>query len=448
MNTLNSEKLTATVLTLGCKVSQYESRAIEQGLLESGFTVVHDARHADCIVVNTCTVTAESDRKCRQLLHRLRRENPNSFLAATGCYTQVATNEVQALGICDYLCGSRNKLSVVQAAELFFRREKNTPQVAVCAPDALPFEPMCVNGSERTRAYVKIEDGCENHCSYCAIPLARGGVVSKPKEQVLAEVRGLAARGYREVVLTGIEAGSWGKDLGAERLVDLCEAVNEIPGIARIRLGSLDPSYMRSAVIERMAKLSHLAPHFHLSVQSGCDTVLHRMRRRYRAEDVLRTLSLMREKIPNVQFTTDLLVGFPGETEEEFAKTLKFIDCAGFLYIHIFPYSRRRGTEADCLPGQLTKLQKARRVHIASQHMQAARMALLCDRLGKTDTVLFETFENGFAQGHTASFLEVRVKSDTDLHNTFAEVLLREVLPDGALLAELCGTERMKGSNV
>lgn len=448
MNTLNSTKHTATVFTLGCKVSQYESRAIEQKLQESGFTVVHDARHADCIVVNTCTVTTESDRKCRQLLHRLRRENQDSFLAATGCYTQISPSDVQGLGICDYICGSRNKLSVVRAAELFFREKEAVPQIAVYAPDALPFEPMCVNGSERTRAYVKIEDGCENRCSYCAIPLARGGVVSKPKEQVLAEVRGLAARGYREVVLTGIEAGSWGKDLGAERLVDLCEAVNEIPGIARIRLGSLDPSYMRPAVIERMAKLSHLAPHFHLSVQSGCDTVLHRMRRRYRAEDVLSTLALMREKIPNVQFTTDLLVGFPGETEEEFAETLKFIDSAGFLYIHIFPYSRRRGTEADRLPGQLTKQKKAERVHIASQHMQSTHAAVLRTQLGKNDTVLFETFENGFAQGHTASFLEVRVKSDADLHNTFGKVLLRAVLPDGVLLADLLVTECAKGSNV
>ena len=438
---------TATVFTLGCKVSQYESRAIEQELQTYGFSIVHDTQHADCIVVNTCTVTAESDRKCRQLLHRLRRENPDSFLAVTGCYAQTSPQAVLQLGVCDYICGSRNKLSVADAAARFFRGECVRPQLAVSPPDALPFERMCVTGSERTRAYVKIEDGCENRCSYCAIPLARGGVVSKPKEQVLEEVRGLTARGYREVVLTGIEAGSWGKDLGKERLVDLCEAVDEIPGIARIRLGSLDPSYMRPDVISRMAVLSHMAPHYHLSVQSGCDTVLHRMRRRYNAQDVLKTLALMRSKIPAVQFTTDLLVGFPGETEEEFSETLKFIDCAGFLYMHIFPYSRRRGTEANRLPGQLTKQQKAERVHIASQHMQAARMALLQQMQGKRDTVLFETYENGFAQGHTASFLEVRVQSPVPLHNVFADVLIREVLPSGSLLADLLPGALEKGSN-
>ena len=423
----SQKRYTAAVLTLGCKVSQYESRAIAQAFEAQGFLLTERACEADCIVINTCTVTAESDRKSRQLLHRVRRENPEAFIAVTGCYAQSAPQEIASLAAANYICGSRNKLSVVpQAVAFLANRQVYTPACAVYEPDTLPFEPMQLFSSERTRAYVKIEDGCENRCSYCAIPSARGCVVSKPLDAVLREVSGLLESGYREIVLTGIEVASWGKDFPKTmHLADLCEAVDNLPKMQRMRLGSLYPSYLRMDVIKRLASLSHLAPHLHLSVQSGSDSVLRRMRRRYTAQAVLQTMEQLRLLIPHIMFTADLLVGFPGETEEEFQQTLSFIDAASFVHIHIFPYSRRRGTIAADMPSQLTAQEKARRCHIAAEHMTIARDRLLNKECGAVYPVLFESCLHGEAVGHTPSFLEVHVKTTQDIHNCISPVQLQ-----------------------
>lgn len=425
LNTEEKRPLRTAVLTLGCKVSQYESRAIEEAFEKAGFCVVDRAERCDAVVVNTCTVTAESDRKCRQMIGRARRLNPGAWIAVTGCYAQNNPDEVAALPGVNYVCGSRNKLSVVERAVRHFSGGE-ADGVFVQPVSNLPIEPMCIHASERTRAYVKIEDGCENHCAYCTIPNARGNVVSKPAPDVIKEVSGLVASGYREVVLTGIEVASWGRDLGDERLCDLLEQVDQIPGLERIRLGSLDPSFMKQANVERLAKLKHLTPHFHLSMQSGADPVLHAMKRKYNRAMALDALERLRSAIPRVMFTTDLLFGFPGETEEDFEQTLDFMDRARFLFIHIFPYSRRKGTVADKMPGQLTQAEKARRCEIALGKMKEIRAKLMRDAVGEDVTVLFETYQDGYAVGHTDNFMEVRCQSERPLHGELHQVTLTE----------------------
>ena len=428
----NLENDTVAVQTLGCKVSQYESEAIAEAFAARGFQVREKAEHCRVVVINTCTVTAESDRKCRQAIHRAVRENPGAFIAVTGCYAQNAPEQIRAIPGVSYVCGSRNKMSVVEAAETFLRDGRTVPS-AVLPTDALPFEPMKICRSERTRAYVKIEDGCENHCTYCAIPSARGGVVSKPAADVAEEVRGLVGAGYREVVLTGIEAASWGRDLGDERLVDLLETVDRIPGISRIRLGSLDPSYMKEDAVRRLAALRHLAPQFHLSMQSGADPVLRAMKRKYNRQMALDALARLRRYIPGVQFTTDLLFGFPGETEEDVASTLDFIRQARFLFIHIFPYSQRPGTPADQMPDQIPGSEKARRCAAADRLMREIRSEIFAEQTGREAEVLFETYQDGVCRGRLADFIEVSAASPIPLHGEFRRVRITSADENGCI---------------
>lgn len=314
-------------MTLGCKVNQYESQAIAEEFEKNGFIIGRFSEKCGIYIINTCTVTAESDRKTRQMIRRAARHNPKAYVLVAGCYSQLNPGKTAGIDGVDFICGNSNKMRLVDAAlGLIASGEKNgAADIKVDDIMSAPLERMCIHSSERTRAYVKIEDGCDNRCSYCIVPQARGHVRSKPAEDVVEEVKGLVAAGYYEIVLTGIETACWGRDLGDENLADLLEKVDAIEGIGRIRLGSLDPSLMKPEFVDRIAKLSHLAPNFHLSMQSGSSRVLAAMRRRYNAETAESNIAYIREKIPGVTFTADIIVGFPGETEEMFMETVDFV---------------------------------------------------------------------------------------------------------------------------
>lgn len=407
------KKPSVGICTLGCKVSQYESQAIAEYLEAHGVQIAPFHAVNDAYVINTCTVTAESDRKCRQMIRRAVRQNPAAGIVITGCYAQTQPQEVARIPGVDYVFGSRDKMAAAKAV-LSLLEERAKCEAAVCRVSEVTghdFEPMQVHRSERTRAYVKIEDGCENRCSYCAIPGARGAVASKPAEQVLAEVRELVANGYREVVLTGIEVASWGKDLGGGSLVDLLERVDALPGVERIRLGSLEPTYMKPEVIARIAALPHVMPHFHLSAQSGSAAVLARMRRKYSPQMLLQIMENLRAAIPDVLFTTDLMAGFCGETEEEAQETLDFVRRARFAQIHVFPFSPRRNTPAYDFPDQLSRTRREARAAQLQACADAVREELLQEQIaqGRVYPVLFEQEQHGESSGHTTNFLRVSV---------------------------------------
>lgn len=425
---------TFAVYTLGCKVSQYESEAILEEAVRRGFTPVTEG--ADIAVINTCTVTAEGDRKCRQLIRRLVRQSPETKIMVCGCYSQVSPESVSAIDGVAYVCGTQNKLRTVERA-LELLDGKAIPKIEVAPLAGADFESMRILHAPRTRAYIKIEDGCDNRCAYCKIPDARGHVRSKKIADVVAEARALTDAGVREVVLTGIETASFGADTG-ESLCDLLDAVNGIDGIERIRLGSLEPTLMRPAFLDRIAKVGKLTPHFHLSMQSGSSRTLAAMRRKYNAETALRNIENTRAALPGVQFTTDFIVGFPGETDEDFAETMEFARRVGFLATHVFKYSKRAGTPAAKMPDQISEEVK----HARSQALIALSAESTAHCLAEilaahpTETVLFEQKIGGLWSGHTAAFAEVRAASDADLHGELRKVRLDKI-EDGYIHADL-----------
>lgn len=425
---------TFAVYTLGCKVSQYESEAILEEAVRRGFTPVTEG--ADIAVINTCTVTAEGDRKCRQLIRRLVRQSPETKIMVCGCYSQVSPESVSAIDGVAYVCGTQNKLRTVERA-LELLDGKAIPKIEVAPLAGADFESMRILHAPRTRAYIKIEDGCDNRCAYCKIPDARGHVRSKKIADVVAEARALTDAGVREVVLTGIETASFGADTG-ESLCDLLDAVDGIDGIERIRLGSLEPTLMRPAFLDRIAKVGKLTPHFHLSMQSGSSRTLAAMRRKYNAETAWRNIENTRAALPDVQFTTDFIVGFPGETDEDFAETMEFARRVGFLATHVFKYSKRAGTPAAKMPDQIPEEIK----HARSQALIALSAESTAHCLAEilaahpTETVLFEQKIGGLWSGHTAAFAEVRAASDADLHGELRKVRLDKI-EDGYIRADL-----------
>ncbi|MGN1444800.1 MAG: tRNA (N(6)-L-threonylcarbamoyladenosine(37)-C(2))-methylthiotransferase MtaB [Eubacteriales bacterium] len=433
---------TAAILTQGCKVNQYESEAIAEALAACGFTLCQPQDVCDVYIVNTCTVTSESDRKARQAIRRLLSENPEAYLIVTGCSAQSHAQAISAIPGVDCIIGNRNKMEVVEAARRLLAggSKPKAPLLSVPSLDGCRFEPMTITRFDRTRAYVKIQDGCQARCTYCAIPDARGPVRSKPLADVLREVTTLTQGGCREVVLTGIETGSWGYDLPAGEdgvrpgLGDLLRAVNDIPGIGRIRLGSLDPSVMNRRFVDTIAPLSCLAPHFHLSVQSGCSATLARMKRRYNAGQAMAAMDRLRAAIPGVHFTTDMIVGFPGETEAEFEESLDFARRAGFLHIHVFPYSKRENTPAALMPDQVPEAVKHERVRRMSR-VSAASCAAILDGIveaGAPVSVLCESREGDSVFGHTPDFVEVRIPTGEDLRGR--EITVTPTAREGEVL--------------
>lgn len=422
------ERKTVRITTLGCKVNQYESEAIAEALEKSGFEILKGNEVCDAYIINTCTVTAESDRKARQMIRRMISRNPKAFILITGCYSQVSPDAVASIEGVDYVCGNSNKMSVVD--KLCHLIENGKPDIAeICVPtlEDAEFECMSITKFDRTRAYVKIEDGCESKCTYCTIPAARGQIRSKPFNDVIKEVKELIRGGCAEVVLTGIETGSYGADLddGQDLASLLCE-IDKLEGIGRVRLGSLDPTVIKPAFVEKIKDLKSLAPHFHLSLQSGSDKILASMKRKYNSRQAMQSIERLRAAIPDVKFTTDIITGFPGESDEDFEASCDFARKAEFLMVHAFPYSKRKGTPAALMKDQIPEDVKKQRVHILTEICREVRSAML-DRIiaeGKPREVLFESFDGEYITGHTADFIEIRVKSQSPMHGEMAFVNL------------------------
>ena len=400
--------------TLGCKVSQYETEALSEAFVAAGFAVRRFDEPCDVYVINTCTVTSESDRKSRQVIRRARKTNPDGIILVMGCYSQRSPDEVMRIEGVRAVVGTENKLSLVGIAKelLEGKREKYS---SVTDVNFAEFEPMRITRAERTRAYVKIEDGCECRCTYCAIADARGRVRSKPSADVVAEVEGLSRSGVREIVLTGIETGSYGKDF--ENGYGLAELILELDArnsAERIRLGSLAPELIGKSFVEKVKDARILAPHFHLSVQSGSDAVLHRMKRRYNSKKALENIKIIRETIGGAQFTTDLMVGFPGETDEDFRATVDFVRAARFIDAHVFAYSRREGTPAAEFPDQIPETLKHARSEELIRVKNEVRDSVLSEIVstGKSLSVILETYDGEGYSAHSDGFAEVYVPTD------------------------------------
>lgn len=413
---------TVGLYTLGCKVSQYETEAVGEEFERKGFEVRSCTEVCDVYVINTCTVTAESDRKSRQFIRRAIKANPDAIVMVMGCYSQRAPEEVAKISGVSAVVGTENKLSLVPIAErLLEERAQGKPlskYVSTTDVTKATFEDMCIKRAPRTRAYVKIEDGCESKCTYCAISAARGRVRSKKREDVISEVEALYNSGVREIVLTGIETASYGRDFSEKYgLADLICELDERKSAERIRLGSLAPELIDEKFVARVRDASILAPHFHLSIQSGSSSVLRRMKRRYNAERAMAVINNIRENIPGATFTTDLMVGFPDESEEEFSETVEFVKSAKFLDAHVFAYSRREGTPAAYYENQIPEDIKRKRSAELISVKNSVRDALL-DEIIASDEPLVAIAEargdDSYYSGHTERFVEVSFFSDNE----------------------------------
>lgn len=420
--------LKAGIYTLGCRVNQYESQAVAELLAKYGIVLTDFSEKCDLYVINTCTVTSESDRKSGQIVRRAAKENPNAVIIVTGCSSELDPKRFEKIAGVDFICGTKDKLQAVRAAaELLLRGQKNSSPIIISSDkscsEAAVLEPMRIHssGSGRTRAYVKIEDGCEGKCAYCIIPKVRGPIRSKPLDEAVAEISALATAGYKEVVLTGIETSAY--EYGLDKLLYECEKIN---GLERIRLGSLDPTLLKPQFIDSISGLSKPVPHFHLSLQSGYNKTLFAMRRKYNTEMISENIAYMRSKIPDITFTTDIIVGFPGETEEDFLHTVKFLDSLNLLYMHIFTYSIRPDTEAATMDKQISKAEKERRSAELQRTANASRDRVIEGfvKNNRIFPVLFETFSDGYAVGHTPNFLEVTVKADEIFQGQISDIKL------------------------
>ena len=425
------------ICTLGCKVNQYETQAMEAELTGRGHTLVPFEAQADAYIINTCAVTAVSGHKSRQMIRQARKRGKNALVAVCGCYAQTDPQAAAELGV-DLVGGASGRLAFLDDLERLAREKimltnrgdadiSGDAAASAIAPlvtvgnimSTREFEELPAGGLEgRTRAMLKVEDGCVNFCSYCIIPYARGPVRSLPLHRAAAEAKRLMDEGYKELVVTGIEISSWGRDLpGKPPLADLIEAICAAAPRCRIRLGSLEPRTVTEDFCRRVLSLHNLCPHFHLSLQSGCDATLKRMNRKYDTARFYESVELLRKYYVNLGITTDLIVGFPGESEEEFGETLAFLRKCAFSAMHIFPYSRRPGTPADKMPGQVSKAVKEERAHRAAAVADELRSAYLASLVGQTLPVLFEETKDGLWRGHAPNYVEVRTASEKDLHN-------------------------------
>ena len=400
-------------ITLGCKVNQFESQAMAALAQERGHILAQDGEAADAYVINTCAVTAESSRKSRQAVRHAMSENPEAITAVCGCWAQISPEEAESLGS-DLVFGSSDRHELIEALERCF----DTRRHIVNVDDAMArsfFEALPAGSAiGRTRAMLKVQDGCHNFCTYCIIPYARGPVRSLPMCDAVSEVKRLAAAGYRELVITGIEISSYGFNLDGVSLIDLVESLCLAAPQMRVRLGSLEPRTVTPQFCERLSKLPNLCPHFHLSLQSGCAATLKRMGRKYSPQEFFSGTELLRKSFPNCGITTDLIVGFPGETEDEFAETLSFIRKCAFSAMHVFPYSKRPGTQAAEMQSQLTSSEKKERAKCAAETAQELRRNFLNAQVGTVQEVLIETCIDGLWSGLTGNYCEVRVSGDAE----------------------------------
>ena len=423
-------------LTLGCRVNRYETDAMRRLFLDKGFEVTEDASEADCCVVNTCSVTGEADRKSHQMLRKMARLNPDAVVVATGCSAELADGTID----CDLIVGNREKNEIADRVLEYMKQQgKREHTASHVRPEVTKKDEYHDFGSvlspEGTRAFIKVEDGCNNFCTYCAIPYARGRVASRSFESCVEEAKFLADSGYKEITVSGIHLCSYGKDRGEDimSLLKLLQAIDTVPGVERLGLGSLEPMSMTEEFIEGLAGLKHLCPHFHLSLQSGSDTVLKRMNRRYDTEEYEERVRLLRKYFPDMSLTTDIITGFPGETEAEFEETCLFARKMAFAKIHVFPYSEREGTAAAAMPQMDMSVRKAR----------AAKLISISDELsaefaagmtGKTAEVLVETVSDGIPEGYTANYVRTKITEGADVSEIRSGDIVKGVISgsDGA----------------
>lgn len=417
-----------SIYTLGCKVNQYESQALEREGVRRGHNLVPLEEAAEVYIVNTCTVTAIADQKNRQLIRRLRRAQSEALLCVCGCFPQTHPGQAEELGA-DLVCGTGDRSHLWDLVEKALTRKAAPTTHVDDAMQRRAFEELPAGGlSGRTRCMLKVEDGCVNFCSYCIIPYARGPVRSLPLDRAAAQAGAMAQAGYKELVVTGIEISSWGRDLpGKPGLADLLEAICAAAPSLRVRLGSLEPRTIDEDFCRRISSLHNICPHFHLSLQSGCDKTLKAMNRKYDSARFYQSVELLRKHYVNPGLTTDLIVGFPGETQADFQASLAFVERCGFSALHVFPYSRRPGTPAAGMADQVPSAEKKRRAREAGALAQTLRQRYLESLVGRELEVLFEEAHNGVYQGHAPNYVLVKVPTAGDLHNQVRTVRVQKV---------------------
>ena len=416
-------------ITLGCKVNQYETNAMAQRFIENGYNIIEETEkenaniEPDICIINTCTVTNMSDRKSRQMLRRMKEKNPKTIIIAVGCYAQVAKEELSQMPEIDLILGNNEKVDIVKYVEEYIDGLKNEIEFddVMKAKEFSDFGDITF--SEKTRAVIKIQDGCDRFCSYCIIPYARGRVRSRKPESIISEITEISKKGIKEVVITGIHIASYGKDFKEDyKLIDLLEDINTIDGIKRIRLGSIEPLLITNEFVERLKKLEKICHHFHLSLQSGCDDTLKRMNRRYTTGRFREIVQILRNEYQDVNLTTDIIVGFPGETEDEFNKTYNFLEEIKFYNMHIFKYSPRKGTKAavmkNQIPGNIKEERSKKLIELSNKN----QLEYNKNYIGKEVEVLFEEEKNGIYKGHTQNYIVICCKTEEKLENKFKVV--------------------------
>lgn len=418
------------IITLGCKVNQYESEVMAELLDRAGYIKADSYSESDICIVNSCTVTATADAKNRKYIHRIRRENPDCIIILCGCMPQAVSDDPGAFAGCDIVMGNTARRDIASLLEEYMATRQPIIRIGSHEKNEA-FEPMQISAfNERTRACIKIEDGCNRFCTYCIIPYARGRVRSKPLDVIRQEARELAQNGFKEVVLVGINLSAYGQEYDLN-VYDAVKTVCDIDGIERVRLGSIEPERMNEDILSALSKEEKFCPHFHLSLQAGCDSTLKRMHRHYDTAEYARIVADIRQLFDNPSITTDVMVGFVGETDEDFEASVSFCDRIGFAKTHVFPYSRRKGTAADRMDGHIPEQIKHQRADIMIAHTLAEQRRFMQSQVGLTEPVLFETrAKDGYMEGYTKNYTKVRVKDDSAVSGEIIDVWITEAFDD------------------
>lgn len=422
---------TAAFYTLGCKVNQYETEAMIELFKNEGYEICDFSEKADVYVINTCSVTHMGDRKSRQMIRRAKKQNPKAVIAVSGCYSQTAPEEILSIDGVNLVIGNKGRNKITSLIEnLTCESKVNAVSDIMSTHD---FEELHIeNYTDRTRAYIKIQDGCSQFCSYCIIPYARGPVRSRPESEIISEIEKLTKKGFTEIILVGIHVASYGKDLKNTSLEDLLIKVDKIEGVKRIRMSSIEPMTLNKEFVEKVKASTKLCPHFHISLQSGCDETLKRMNRHYTTDKYLEIVNGLRDAFSECAITTDVMVGFPGETDEEFDKTAEFVKKADFAEAHVFMYSQRKGTPAAKRPDQIAPQIKEERSKKIIELTNQSRDKFLSQFVGQVKEVLFEQIVGGYFEGKTANYITVRIKTNENLQGIYKNVLFEE-LKDGVI---------------
>lgn len=416
----------AALYTLGCRVNQYETEAIAESFIKKGYEIVNFDDYADVYIINTCTVTNMSDRKSRQMIRKTKKINPNAVVVAAGCYAQVSPDEAAKIEGVDIVIGTSEKGRIIELVEEY---KKNGRKINIVKNimNIRGFEELEIDEyQDRTRAFLKIQDGCDRYCSYCLIPFARGPVRSRTPQNIFNEVLKLSKKGFKEIILSGIHVASYGKDIGNVNLVDVIKGVNEIDGIERIRIGSVDPTFFTNKVIDEISSVEKLCPHFHLSLQSGCDETLKRMNRHYTTNEYKDIVESLRKAFKDVSITTDVIVGFPGETEDEFKMTYDFLRDIKLSKMHVFKYSPRKGTRAAAYKEQVKPEIKEARSNMLLELDEILEREFIEGFVSSTMDVLFEELNNGVSSGYTRNYIKVLADTSKDISGEIHDVFIKK----------------------